>query len=519
MLRRVLVLLVVLSTAAWALAPARLPAGAQGPRTVTVGLYADAISLDPEDSNDNLSLGVEREIYDGLLGFDPDMKAIPQLATSWEASADAKVFTFHLRPGVKFQDGSPLDAEAVKLNFDRARDATHKLKKYNLYEMIESVEAVNPTTVRFTLKQPFGAMLFNFAHPSSRVISPATIKQGEEAVARHPVGSGPFRFVSWTPGQQIVLERNPNFWQSGEPKIDRLVIRFLPEDASRVALLLSGEAQFIYQVPGVQLEAVSRASGVVVPKRWSIFAGGVAMNTQHAPFNILQVRQALNYAVDKNAYIKAVLAGTARPMEAPMAPGVGSYAGPVQRGGWPHDIAKAKALLSEAGFPRGFKTVLWTANRTESVRTGEFLQQQLAQIGVDVQLTPMEAGTLTALVYKPLKDNQSQLNLVGWSPSTGDADWALRPNFAGESWPPVLFNLAFYKNPKVDALLAAALATADQRKRTSDYAQADQMIWNDAPWIWLHNTQILSAQRTTVKGVYTLGDGIVDLRNAELTGR
>lgn len=519
MTRRMFVLLVVVCTAAWALAPARPAAHAQGPRTVTVGLYADAISLDPEDTNDNLSLGVERAIYDGLLGFDADMKAIPQLATSWEASPDAKVFTFHLRPGVKFQDGSPLDAAAVKSNFDRARSDAPKLKKYNLYEMIQSVDAVNPTTVRFALKQPFGAMLFNFAHPSSRVISPATIKQGEDAIARHPVGSGPFRFVSWTPGQQIVLERNPNFWQSGEPKVDRLVIRFLVEDASRVALLLSGESQFIYPVPGVQLETVSRASGVQVPKRWSIFAGGVAMNTQHAPFNILQVRLALNYAVDKNAFIKAVLAGTARPMEAPMAPGVASYPGPVQKGGWPYDLVKAKALLSEAGFPHGFRTVLWTGNGTEAIRVGEFLQQQLAQVGVQVQLTPLEAGTRTALIYKPLKENQSQLNVVGWSPSTGDADWALRPNFAGESWPPVLFNLAFYKNSKVDALIAAALATADQRKRTADYAEADQMIWNDAPWIWLHNTQILSAQRTNVKGVYALGDGTVDVRNAELTGR
>ncbi|HLW48276.1 MAG TPA: glutathione ABC transporter substrate-binding protein [bacterium] len=519
MIRRMCVLVVVVSTAAWALAPARLPAEAQGPRTVTVGLYADAISLDPEDTNDNLSLSVEREIYDGLLGFDSNMKAIPQLATSWEASPDAKVFTFHLRPGVKFQDGSPLDAEAVKLNFDRARDAAHKLKKYNLYEMIQSVDALNPTTVRFMLKQPFGAMLFNFAHPSSRIISPATIKQGEDAIARHPVGSGPFRFVSWTPGQEIVLERNPNFWQSGEPKVDRIVIRFITEDSSRVALLLSGEAQFIFSVPGVQVEAVSRASGVEVPKRWSIYSYGVAMNTQHAPLNILQVRQALNYAVDKDALIRAVLGGHGRPLEAPMAPGVAGYAGAVQRGGWPHDIVKAKQLLSEAGFPNGFRTVLWIGNQTESVRTGEFLQQQLAQVGVTVQVVPTEAGTLTALRYKPLRENQGQLNYTGWSPSTGDADWALRPNFAGESWPPVLFNIAFYKNPKVDALLADALATADQHKRTSDYAQADELIWNDAPWIWMQNAEILSAQRTNIKGIYALGDGTVDLRNAELTGR
>jgi glutathione transport system substrate-binding protein len=191
----------------------------------------------------------------------------------------------------------------------------------------------------------------------------------------------------------------------------------------------------------------------------------------------------------------------------------------VQRGGWPYDIAKAKALLAEAGFPNGFKTVLWLGNQTETVRIGEFIQQQLAQVGVTVQLVPMEAGTLTAVRYKPIKENQSQLNYTGWSPSTGDADWALRPLFSGESWPPVLFNLAFYKNPKVDALIGGALATADQRKRSGNYAEAARLIWTDAPWIWLQNNEILSAQRTSVKGVYALGDGTVDLRQAELTGR
>jgi len=197
MLGRMLSLLLAFVAAGWLVAlPGGTPAGAQAPRSVTVALYADAISLDPEDTNDNLSLSVEREVYDGLLGFTPDMKLKPELATQWEASPDAKVFTFHLRRGVKFQDGTPLNAQAVKINFDRARDPDHKIKKYSLYEEIASVEAVDDATVRFTLRKPFGAMLYNFAHPSSRIISPAAIKQGEEQIARRLVGTGPFKFVS-----------------------------------------------------------------------------------------------------------------------------------------------------------------------------------------------------------------------------------------------------------------------------------------------------------------------------------
>src|SRR5579885_1732981 len=201
MRRQLPVLLLIVALVGWASGGlGRVPAGAQGPRTVTVALYADAVTLDPEDTNDNLSLSVEREIYDGLLGFTPDMKIKPELATSWEASKDARIFTFHLRRGVRFQDGTPFNAQAVKINFDRARDPAHKLKKYSLYEVIASVDVVDDYTVRFTLQRPFGAMLYNFAHPSSRIISPAAIKQGEAFIALHPVGTGPFEFVRWAPG-------------------------------------------------------------------------------------------------------------------------------------------------------------------------------------------------------------------------------------------------------------------------------------------------------------------------------
>jgi len=518
-MRRMLGVAVVLVIVGYVLgAPARMPAGAQGARTVTAALYADAISLDPEDTNDNLSLSIEREVYDGLLGFTPEMKIRPELATSWEASKDARVFTFHLRRGVKFHDGTPFNAEAVKLNFDRARDSTHKLKKYSLYEMIASVDAVDDATVRFTLRAPFGAMLYNFAHPGSRIISPAAIKQGESYIARHPVGTGPFKFVSWAPGQEVVLERNPDYWESGQPKVDRIVFKLVPEDASRVAMLLSGDAQFVFPVPGVQVDAVSKASGVSVQRRWSIYAYYVALNTQHVPFNTVAVRQALNYAVDKPALIKVVLRGTARPLDAPITPGVTGYS-PVQAGGWPYDVAKAKALLSEGGFPNGFTSTLWLGVQTETQRVGEALQQMLSKVGVTLRLTPMEAGTLSAIRFKPFNENQSQMNLSGWSPSTGDADWGLRPHFDTESWPPTLFNLAFYKNPKVDALLHDALATADQPRRDRDYAEAMRTIWNDAPWIFLYNSQILAGERSSVTGVYALPDGTVDLRQASLTGK
>lgn len=510
-------LVLVVALALLSIGPGQMPVRAQA-KTATVALYADAVTLDPYDSNDNLSLSVERTVYDGLVGFTPDMKLKPQLAASWEASPDARVFTFHLRSGVKFHDGTAFNAEAVKINFDRVRDPAQKLRRYSLYEMIDSITVLDESTVRFTLRRPFGAMLYNFAHPAGRIISPAAIAKGGAYVARNPVGTGPFKFVSWASGREIVLERNPEFWEAGQPRVDRIVFKFIPEDASRVAMLLSGEAQFAFPVTGVQADAVAKTPDVSLDARWSIYAYYVALNTQRGPFRNMAVRQALNYAIDKNAIVKVVLRGHGRPLDAPMAPGVANYT-PVQAGGWPYDVAKAKALLSEAGFPNGFPTVLWLGNATETQRLGEAIQQMLALINVKVELQPMEAGTLSAVRFKPIEENLSQANLAGWSPSTGDADWALRPLLAGSTWPPTLFNLAFYKNAKVDALLADALGTADEARRAKDYAEASRIVWSEAPWIFLYNSQNLAGVRAGTTGVYALGDGTVDVREATLTGK
>src|SRR5262249_10473294 len=157
-----------------------------------------------------------------------------------------------------------------------------------------------------------------------------------------------------------------------------------------------------------------------------------------------------------------------------------------------------------------------TVNQTENIRLGEAVQQMLAKIGVKVNLTPMEAGTLTAVRYKPFAENQSQLNLAGWSPSTGDADWGLRPHFDSASWPLTLFNMPCSKSPRADALLGDGLGTADQARRTKDYAQAMRIIWDDAPWVFLHNSQILAGVRNSVTNMYALPDGTMDLRQATL---
>jgi glutathione transport system substrate-binding protein len=234
------------------------------------------------------------------------------------------------------------------------------------------------------------------------------------------------------------------------------------------------------------------------------------MNTQKEPFTDKRVRQALNYAVDKQAIIDAVLQGYGKPVDSPLAPRVWGYT-PVMT--YPYDLEKAKAMLAEAGVGN-VKTTLWCAESTEAREVAVAIQGQLKEVGFDLEVVPMEAATLNAERFKPFEENKSMMNYAGWSPSTGDADWGLRPLLATEAWPPTLFNLAFYSNPAFDEQIKAGLATADPEKRKAAYAIAQRIVMEDAPWIFLWYNILLGGISNKVGGMTIQPDGIAYLRTA-----
>jgi len=223
----------------------------------------------------------------------------------------------------------------------------------------------------------------------------------------------------------------------------------------------------------------------------SIVTFYVALNNLKKPFTDVRVRQALNYAVDKRAFAKVVYNGFVDPLDSVVPPGLPFYS---KQAEWPFDVAKAKQLLKEAGYPDGFETEITGANNTTATRAMQFMQQQLAQVGVKVKVTPLESGTLTQRIWSVSKpeDATVQLYYGGWSASTGDPDWQLRPLLFGESFPPKLFNVAYYKNPEVDAAIKASIATADGEKRAEAYKRAQELIWKDAPWIYLGVERLLA---------------------------
>ena len=480
--------------------------------TVSVAMSGDAITLNPGDTNGNLDFSIERPIYEGLVGFDKDGKLVPELATSWTANPQATQFTFDLRKGVTFQDGTPFNAEAVKTYFDWVIDPANHFKRESLYNVIKSVDVLSEYKVQFTLSKPFGAMLYTFAHPAGRIVSPAAIKKYGKDVAKHPVGTGPFEFVSWTPGQKIVLKANPGYW-GGAPKVENLDFLFVPNAATRVAMLQSGEAQFIEDLPPQLVDPIKANSKLEVSAQPSIYVRYMAMNTQVKPFNDQRVRQALNYAVDKKTIVDVIAKGFGTELTAPIAKQVTGYSPQTP---YNYDPEKAKQLLAEAGYPNGFTFTIDSLNSTTYQQLDQVLQQMFAKVGVTAKINPMESGTFSSTVFAPLDKTTLQAVVIGWSPSTGDADWGLRPLFAKASWPPDLYNLAFYDNPNVNKLINDGLSTANQKIRDQAYAAAEKTIWNDAPWVFLYSPYNIAGISKSLSGVYYMPDGTVDARAASL---
>jgi glutathione transport system substrate-binding protein len=248
----------------------------------------------------------------------------------------------------------------------------------------------------------------------------------------------------------------------------------------------------------------------------SIIVRYLSMNTQQKPFDNPKVRQAINYAINKDAVAKVAFGGYAAPADAIVPEGV-EYS--VKTGVWPHDIAKAKALLAEAGYPNGFETELWSAyNHSIAQKVTQVLQQQLQQVGIKTKITLLEAGQRVEKVesWQDPKTAPVRLYYVGWSSSTGEADWALRPLLASESWPPKLFNTAYYKSDVVDGAIKNALLTTDKAQKAKLYKEAQETIVKDAPWAPLVTEKLLSANNKKLSGVYTMPDGSFNFAEIDL---
>jgi len=474
---------------------------------VTVALSGDAVCLLPYNTNDNLSFGVESNIYQGLVGYNAKMQLVGELAKSWTVAANAKSITFNLNPAARFSDGTKVTAQDVKESFTFLLNPKNNLVRTALYSVISQINVLGPETVQFQLSKPFGAILPTFAHPAGAVVEPSVLSKGVNYLCANPVGgTGPFVFKDWVQGDHITLVRNANYWNpANAAKIASITYKPVADASARIAGLETGQFQAIYPVPNELVQSLKSQPGINVQVGSSNAAWYVAMNTQQGPLKNVLVRQALNYAVDKATFINVVWGGYGQPLNSPVPP-ADAYA--INAGNYNYNPAKAKQLLAKAGYPHGFTTVLWVGNSTESIYAATFIQQQLAQVGVNVKVEPMDNASLDSAIFTPTAVKTLRMNYTGWSASTGDADWALRPLLATSSWPPSLYNLAFFGNKQFDSLLQQGLNSGAPAVRAKAYAAAQKLAWQQAPWIFLGVSDNIWATRSNVKGIVVREDEV-----------
>lgn len=422
---------------------AALPAVAA--KDVTIAVASNFTTLDPYDANDTLSQAVAKSFYQGLFGFDEEMKLENVLADSYQASPDGLSYVIRLKKGIKFQDGTEFDAAAVKANLDRASNPDNHLKRFNLFKTIASTDVIDANTVKITLRQPFSAFINTLASPAAAMISPAALKKYGKDIAFHPVGTGPYQFVTWNQTDFVKVAKFNGYWKPGYPKLDSITWRPVVDNNTRSAMLQTGEANFAFPIPFEQAKLLEKNSKLNLVASPSIMQRYISFNVTQKPFSDPKVRAAINYAINRQALAKVAFAGYATPASGIVPPSI-QYA--QQYPAAEYNPAKARELLKEAGYPNGFTTTLWSShNHSTAQKVLQFTQQQLAQVGIKVEVTAMDAGQRAAQVEdKGQKESGVRMFYTGWSASTGEANWALTPLFATQSWPPTIFNTADRKS-------------------------------------------------------------------------
>lgn len=459
----------------------------------------DVLTLDAHHIIASPCATVLEHMVETLLKMTPEGEIVPHLAEKWEVSAEATVFTLTLRKGIKFHDGEALNAEAVKVNFDRRLDPEAATAMGFLVAPIKTVSVVDEYTVKIETTEPCGAMLATLTHSTNGIQSPAALKASWDKPLPKTVGTGPFVFEEWLPGEKLTMVRNEDYWGE-KAKLSELVFKVIPDDAARVVALETGEVDVIVRIPPLDIPRLEADPEIYIDNTASVRTIFIGFNILMEPFGDKRVRQALNYAVDKEAIVKYMLGGIGRVSDAPISPGIFGYHSTMT---YEYNPEKAKALLAEAGYPDGFETTLHPAvgRYYMDVSVATAVAADLLKVGVKADIKMMDWATYIGFVLREPDVAEHKMYLLGWGTITGDADYGLFPMFHSEEVRPIGFNLGVYKNEKVDELLEIGRKTADPELRKSAYKEAIAIIMDDAPWLFLHSESQITGIRANVKGL------------------
>lgn len=494
------------ATAATALALSVGGAAAQTPENVLiVGQIAEPQALDPAAVTAVNDFRILMNMYDGLVRYkDGTLEVEPALATDWTISEDGTVYTFTLREGVTFHDGSAFDAEAVKFNFDRMLDEAHPYHNTGpfplsfFFSAVESVEVIDPQTVAFNLNEPYAPFLSNLAYPTGLIVSPAAVMEHGADFGRNPSGTGAFTFGEWRSNEAVVVQANPDYWD-GAPKLETVVFRPITDANTRTAEMLAGGIDLMVEVPPVALSEF-QGDAYTVHEQAGPHVWFLILNAKEGPFADVRVRQAANYAINKEAIVNDVLEGTAEVAAGPTPPAF-AWAYNPDLEPYPYDPERARALLAEAGAEGAELTFYVTeggSGMLDPVAMGTAIQADLEAVGLDVSIETYEWNTFLGNV-NPGLEGKADMAQMAWM--TNDPDTLPFLALRTEAWPDKGgFNSGYYSNPEVDVLLDAARVETDQDERARLYQEMQVIVQEDAPWVFVANWKQNAVTSDRVEG-------------------
>ncbi|MGD1815770.1 MAG: ABC transporter substrate-binding protein [Pleomorphochaeta sp.] len=476
-MKKILIMLVLItSVTMYLFAGGQTEEVAAGPKdTLVVAIGADVTSFDPHIGKETPAVAVTNHIYDTLVDIDSATgEVVPQIAEKWEQVSDTE-YVFTIRKGIKFHNGEDLTAEDVKFSLDRAIASA---SVSYIVDFIDEVKVIDDYTVSVTLDAPYAPALRNLAVPFAAIVPKDYVSANEDILKTAPVGSGPYKFVSWTQSDNTKLEAYDDYY-AGAPKTKYITFKCTPEAAQRTIALEAGEVDIAYDILTTDLKRIKESDDLNLLEAPSLTCFYISMNMNKAPFDNQKVRQAINYAIDRQLLVDTINSGTGAPANCIIAPKVFGY---YDIGDIEYNPEKAKQLLAEAGYPNGFSCSIWVNNNQSRVEMCQAISEMFREVGITCKVEVMEFGTFISRSTA----GEHDMGYFGWVTSTKDADYTYY-SLEHSSQQGAAGNRTFTHDPKVDELVEIGRTNADSAVRLEAYK--DLAIYlkdlaNNAPIIY-----------------------------------
>lgn len=467
--------------------PTNAPVTTNTPQEIVVRINDDPDFLDPHKATASISYQMILNIFEGLMAPETDGSLKEGLAESYEISEDGLTYTFKIRSGVKFHNGEALTVEDIQYSFDRLMGKNGGEKMSNNFDNVASTEAPDATTFVIKLKEPNSNFLYSLTARQSAIVP----KSNDGKHNENPIGTGPFAYVKYAPGSNLVLKKNDSYWKQGLPYLDQVTFTFQSDDQAAIMSLMANEVD-LTSVPWQRVNEVEDSHHLSHQNNNSSLI--VTFNETKAPFDNVKVRQAMNYAISKADIIDSVFAGYAVPLGSNMSPAMGDYQKKGLENMYKQDVEKAKALLAEAGYPDGFKTKITVSSHNEIYSNiAQIVAANLKEIGVDVEIEVVEWGIWLDRVYFGRDYNMTTIDLTGRASAYEILNDYISTN-DGE-------NFFLFKNEEYDKIMADVLKETDTAKQIAYYQRAQEILAEQAVSVYVADYQIVWGSDKQVTGL------------------